>query len=132
MKRHIILLLLSVALNLLLGTTGILVPAFASAETPPANCAAYPVAPLRDSCENARKFSLSLGVTQEIEYLAAREYGFSFCGVQPDTLFRQQVADRLAQDARLRALYNEHLALLKHRCIYDPDGWCRSMGFQRR
>ena len=131
MKQHC-LSLLFVALNLGLWASCVPVSAFASTEGPPTDCTAYPVAPLRDTCENARKFGLSFSVTQEIEYLAAREYAFTFCGAQPDTVFRQQVADRLAQDTRLRALYDEHLTMLKHRCIYDPDGWCQSMGFQRR
>ena len=118
-KRRIM--LLFAVLGLLVGPACSL----ASDQAPPADCSAYPAYPKRGTCENARKFGLSFDTAQEIEGLAEQEHAFGFCGIPPDEEFRARVRERLAQDSRLRALYDEHLTMLKHRCVYDPEGWCR-------
>lgn len=118
-KRRIVFLSLCAALVLSSG------PAVAAEETPPADCSAYPVHPKRGTCENARKFGLSFDTAREIEGLAEQEHAFGFCGIPPDEAFRARARERLARDGRLRALHDEHLTMLKHRCVYDPEAWCR-------
>ena len=105
--------------------------ALSVANGPPADCAQYRTSPQRTTCENARKFGLSFNAAAIVEGLAERAYAVEFCGGTPDPAEQRHTESILAGSAAFRALYDEHLTMLRQRCIYDPNGWCRSMGFAR-
>ena len=115
----------------LLCLPGLFSPCLA-ADAVPDSCREYRNSPRYETCQNARKYGLSLNAAALAEQLAERDFAAEFCGAEPDPATQRHTQSLLSGSANMRALHDAHLALLRERCIYDPDGWCQSMGFQRR
>ncbi|MCR5815102.1 MAG: hypothetical protein K6G15_11520 [Desulfovibrio sp.] len=97
----------------------------------PLNCEQYP-ADERGSCENAKRFGLSLNAARLVEGLAERDFAASFCGAELAPAEKRQIESLLAPDPKWRALFSAHGQMLRERCIYDPASYCQSMGFGPR
>lgn len=98
----------------------------------PRDCSRYQVHPRRETCLNARKYGMSINAAALVQGLAERTHAVEFCRSTPDPAEQRHRDSLLAGSPNLRALYEAHLAMLRQRCVYDPDGWCQSMGFTRR
>ncbi|MBQ9405407.1 MAG: hypothetical protein IJU37_01550 [Desulfovibrio sp.] len=96
------------------------------------DCGHYTGTAAYETCENARKHGLSFNAAALVEGLAERSYAVEFCGGVQDLAEQRHTESILAGGEHFRALYDEHLAMLRHRCIYDPDGWCQSRGLTRK
>lgn len=95
------------------------------------NCEKYGLKE-RATCENAKQFGLSLHAAHLVEWLAERDFAASFCGSALDPAEVRHRESILAGDTKGRSLFAAHGRMLRERCIYDPDGYCQSMGFARR
>lgn len=122
-----VVLLLTLAMSCLLSYLS----AFAE-ENPPADCTKYHGTSRYETCQHAREFGLSLNAAAIVEGLAERTYAVELCGGTIDPAEQRHTESILAGSTRFRDLYNAHLLMLGHRCIYDPDGWCQERGFNRR
>ena len=63
---------------------------------------------------------------------AERAYAAEFCNAPLDPSEERHRDSLLAGGGNFRALFDAHLKRLSEMCIYDPDGWCRDRGFERR
>ena len=102
----------------------------ASSEGIPSSCEKYARTERFHSCENARKFGLTLNAAEYVEQMAEKEYAAQFC--EGKSLENANTASILAGGENFRALYEAHMTMLRERCVYDPDGWCRAMGHTRK
>ena len=108
-------------------------PAFAAQDAVPEDCAQFARTGMRDTCENARRYGLSLNAAALMESLAERTYAAEFCKAPLDPSEERHRDSLLAGGGNFRALYDAHLKRLREICcIYDPVGWCRDRGFERR
>ena len=98
----------------------------------PAGCEAYRGTERWGTCMNARAYGLSMSAAEMVEGLAEHDHAVIFCGHEPDPADTRRTESILAGGASFRSLYDAHRKMLESRCVYDPDGWCRSMGLERR
>ena len=105
---------------------------FTAPDAAPDDCAHFARTGMRDTCENARRHGLSLNAAALMERLAERAYAAEFCNAPLDPSEERHRDSLLAGGGNFRALYDEQLNRLREMCIYDPDGWCRDRGFERR
>ena len=98
----------------------------------PAGCEAYRGTERWGTCVNARAYGLSMSAAEMVEGLAEHDHAVIFCRHEPDPADTKRTESILAGGAAFRSLYDAHRKMLESRCVYDPDGWCRSMGFERR
>ncbi|MBO4313714.1 MAG: hypothetical protein J5838_05415 [Desulfovibrio sp.] len=126
MKKRIFFLLLFAAAWLAAGLS------LAAPDAAPGDCAQFARKEMRDTCENARRHGLSLNAAALTERLAERAYAAEFCNAPLDPSEERHRDSLLAGGGNFRALYDAHLKRLREMCIYDPDGWCRDRGFERR
>ncbi len=107
-------------------------PAAEARRDAPAGCEACRGAERRSTCLNARAYGLSMEDAAMIEDLAEHDHAVIFCGHEPDPADTRRTETILAGGAAFRGLYDAHRKMLETRCVYDPAGWCRSMGLERR
>ena len=95
------------------------------------DCSKYKGEARFETCENARKYGLSLNAAALVEWLAERTYAYRLCGVRPDPSEERHKEALLAGSLSFRALFEAELRRLEERCIYDPRGWCQERGLSR-
>ena len=83
-------------------------------------------------CAVARRHGLSLNAAALMERLAERTFAAEFCNAPMEPSEERHRDSLLAGGENFRALYDAHLKRLREMCIYDPGGWCRDRGFERR
>ncbi len=98
----------------------------------PGDCAQYKGTARYETCQHAREFGLTMHAAELVEGLAEHDHAVTFCGGTPDPDDIRHTESILAGGDAYRALYKAHRGMLETRCVYDPDGWCRSMGLERR